>query len=216
MSLRSHRDDSKYYDETENNPGNLQAILSYLVRCVDNKIFQDHFENALKTAMYRSKTTQNSLIKICGNILTDKLICDVKNAKFFSILADESADISNKEQMAFVIRFVDEASVIREKFVHFNEGLNGRAVADKILHKVNSLGLDMDLCIGQGYDGAGNMAGKCSGAATLIQKDHPIALYVHCRAYVYWMFVGLAGLPELMNWMCSSNSLRLLSVLLKQ
>ena len=117
MSLRSHRDDSKYYDETENNPGNLQAILSYLVRCGVNKIFQDHFENAPKTATYRSKTTQNSIIKICSNILTEKLICDVKNAKFFFILADESADISNKEQMAFVIRFVDDASVIGKNFL---------------------------------------------------------------------------------------------------
>ena len=26
----------------------------------------------------------------------------------------------------------------------------------------HSLGLDMNLCRGQGYDGAGNMAGKCS------------------------------------------------------
>ena len=89
--------------------------------------------------------------------------------------------------MAFVIRFVDEASVIREKFlglVHCNEGLTGRAVTDKILHKVNSLGLDTDLCRGQGYGGAGNMAGKCSGSATLIQKVHPRALYVHCRAHV--------------------------------
>ena len=76
-------------------------------------------------------------------------------------------------------------------------------MADKILHKVNSLGLDMDLCRGQGYDGAGNMAGKCSGAATLIQKDHPKALYVHCRAHVLNLCVAFACTIHLVrNMMC--------------
>ena len=79
MSFCIYRDDSKYYDDTENNTGNLQAILSYLVRCGDNKIFQDHFDNAPKSATYSLKTTQNSIIKICGNILAE-------SANFFRLL----------------------------------------------------------------------------------------------------------------------------------
>ena len=44
----SHRGDPQYYDETTNNPGSLQAILSYLARWGTNKLFEDHFASAPK------------------------------------------------------------------------------------------------------------------------------------------------------------------------
>ena len=36
---------------------------------------------------------------------------------------------------------------------------------------------------GQGYDGAANMAGKCSGVRTRIQTEIPEVYYVHCYAH---------------------------------
>ena len=36
---------------------------------------------------------------------------------------------------------------------------------------------------GQGYDGAGNMAGKCRCAAACIQRVYPKAVYVHCASH---------------------------------
>ena len=37
---------------------------------------------------------------------------------------------------------------------------------------------------GQGYDGSGSMAGKCKGAAAIIQRDYPKAMYIvlHAKA----------------------------------
>ena len=37
----------------------------------------------------------------------------------------------------------------------------------------------MNLCGGQCYDGAGNMSGRMSGAATCIQRMFKNAAYVH-------------------------------------
>ena len=34
----------------------------------------------------------------------------------------------------------------------------------------------------QAYDGAANVAGKYSGAQAIIQREQPLALYVHCGA----------------------------------
>ena len=59
IALRGHRDDSTSYDDVANNPGNLQALLKYLVQCGKNSLFDDHFRNAPKSATYRSKTAQN-------------------------------------------------------------------------------------------------------------------------------------------------------------
>ena len=49
---------------------------------------------------------------------------------------------------------------------------------------IRDLDLDIKFCRGQGYDGAGNMTGKCNGAATRIQKKHPKSFYVHYRSHV--------------------------------
>ena len=186
IPLRGHRDDASNSDETCNH-GNLQAILGYLVKCGNNILFEDHYRNAPQSATYRSKTTQNEIIRICKKQITQKIVAEIRDAKFFSILADEAADVSNCEQLALVIRFVDESSLIRESFLGFfpcNEGLSGKAIAEKIVTAVNDLGLDMTFCRGQGYDGAGNMAGKCNGASTIIKNNYPKALYVHCKSHL--------------------------------
>ena len=104
---------------------------------------------------------------------------EVKNAKFYSVLAGKAADISNVEQMALVLRFVDTTGHIREEFVGFvpcDQGLSGEALSNTIMQSITKSGISMDNCRGQGYDGAGNMAGKCSGAAARIQWLHPQAL----------------------------------------
>ena len=46
------------------------------------------------------------------------MIGEVKQAKFFTIIADETADVSNMEQFTFCVRYVFEDK-IQEKFVEF-------------------------------------------------------------------------------------------------
>ena len=50
----------------------------------------------------------------------------------------------------------------------------------KIVNAIRNLGLEISNLRGQGYDGAGNMAGKKSGVSSRILKLNDKALYVHC------------------------------------
>lgn len=195
IPLRGHRDDSKYWEENRTNSGNLQEILKYLVSCGKNEVVEEHFNNAPKNATCGSKTTQNQLIDICGEIIKENIIEEIKKAKYFSILADEAADISNIEQMLVVIRFVDQHSVIREEFLSFipcKLGLSGESIAKTLIETMTKLDLNMTLCHSQGYDGAGNMAGICSGAAVRIQQQFPKANYVHCGSHLLNLCVASA------------------------
>ena len=161
IPLRGYRDDSSFSDDDFNNTGNLQALLKYVVTCGNNSLFEDHIKHAVKSATYCSKTTQNEIIKICKRLIIEELAAEIKNAKFFSILADEAADVSNCEQLSLVIRFVVRSALIREAFLGFFpcfKGLSGKAIAKQIISAVSKLRLDMNRCKGQGYDGAGNMA----------------------------------------------------------
>ena len=56
----------------------------------------------------------------------------------------------------------------------------GAAIKDSIIGAVADLGLSMDDCSGQCYDGAGNMSGCLNGASSLIRAEQDKAIYVHC------------------------------------
>ena len=78
-------------------------------------MLEEHLKNGPKNASYISKNSQNELIKCCGQVITEKII-EVKRNKFFSIIADEAADCSSKEQLSLVLRFVDDDLNISEDF----------------------------------------------------------------------------------------------------
>ena len=205
IALRGHRDDASYLKADANNPGNLQELLNFLSVCGNNSDGNSLLSSSAKNATYRSKTTQSEIINICGDYILHKIMGEVKNAKFYSVLADEAADISNVEQMALVLRFVDTTGHIREEFVGFvpcDQGLSGEALSNTIMQSITKIGISMDNCRGQGYDGAGNMAGKWSGAAARIQRLHPQALYVHCASHILNLCVSSScNIPVVSNMM---------------
>ena len=84
--------------------------------------------------------------------------------------ADEAVDVSISEQMPLVLRFVDSSSQSCEEFVLCDTGTTGKALSEKILSTLKQFNLDLCLLHGQGYNGAGNMAGRYSGTAALIQR----------------------------------------------
>ena len=100
----------------------------------------------LQTLVFcRSKTIQNDFIAYCGDHIHEKILTEVRKAKYFSILADEVADVSTTEQLSLMLRFVDENNEIREEFVDFLPCMNGtlgQALADMILERVRGHQLD--------------------------------------------------------------------------
>ena len=103
------------------------------------------------------------------------------------MIADELTDESNKEQLSLVLRYLDhEQLFIHEDLVGFTEcdtGTSGNSLATKITTTLLSMGLDLLYLRGQAYDGASNMSGAINGAARLISKNYPLALYVHCASH---------------------------------
>ena len=68
IALRGHRDDAKHYKDARNNPGNLQKLLKFVASCSRNTDFEEHMESGPKSSTYRSKTVQNELIHLCGEL----------------------------------------------------------------------------------------------------------------------------------------------------
>ena len=179
IALRGRRDDDP---QNASLAGNFQALLEFRIDSGDQTL-KHHLETAPRNATYISKTIQNEMITTVGAIIVNNLSQEIRDSKYFSIMSDEAADISNKENLSVVIRFLDSTKTVREEFVGFylsEDGTTGAAIKDLIVGAVADLGLSMDDCRGQCYDGAGNMSGRLNGASSLIRAEHDKAIYVYC------------------------------------
>lgn len=99
------------------------------------------------------------------------------------MLSDEAIDRFGKDQLSFVIRYVDSTCNIQENFlgfVHLREGLTGEALSKNILAKTDSLGA---ICRDQCYDGAGAVAGARNGCSAHILRVNHKAFYTHCFSH---------------------------------
>lgn len=189
LSYRGHRDDSQYHPEVGDysvqSVGNFIELLNYRVRGGD-KDLEKHMKNCAKNATYISKTSQNQIIECIGEYILDVILKEVRKAKYYSIIADEARDCSNKEQMSLILRYISNECEIKEDFVgfvHCESGLTGEGLADILLDRIKSLKLDIKNCRGQGYDGAGNVSGSTSGLAARVLSENKMAIYTHCASH---------------------------------
>lgn len=102
----------------------------------------------------------------------------------FSLLIDEAVDISDKEKMAVVLRYLSKRGCIVERLVGVVHVKETSAVCLKAaLQKLfTDIGLSIKQVRGQCYDGASNMCGEFNGLKAKILQENSLAYYVHCFA----------------------------------
>ena len=81
------------------NHGNFWALLKFRMEAGDF-ILSEHLDTAAQNATYTSPTIQNQLIDIIGSQIRQKILNRVKGAGWFTVIADEVTDVSNKELQA--------------------------------------------------------------------------------------------------------------------
>ena len=147
------------------------------------------------TTSYFSPRIQNELIELLGQKVWNKILSNIKEAKYYSFLFDCTPDASHKEQMAQIIRYVhisDETYTIKESFVDFIEShqKTGKGLATEITEKLEKDGLNISDCRGQGYDNGSNMSGKYNSLKAHIHSLNESARFVPCAAHTL-NFVGV-------------------------
>jgi hypothetical protein len=117
-------------------------------------------------------------------IIVESIIEEI-GGDVFCLLVDECADVSDKEQMAVVLRYVDKCGVLKERLigvVHVNEttSLCLKTNVDQLFAKYK---LSWKQVRRQGYDGSSNMRGEFNGLRALVLRESKSAYYVHCFAH---------------------------------
>ncbi|KAK1355001.1 zinc finger MYM-type protein 1-like [Heracleum sosnowskyi] len=144
----------------------------------ENSFHREHFLEMMKYTQNQNESVQKVTLKnapgnnqmVSPKIQKDSCHCFAQEIlksilteigdDVFALLVDESSDVSKKEQMAVVLRFVDgTCGLIKERFVglvHMKEtsSLTLKLAIDSLL---TELGLSLKKIRGRGYDGASNM-----------------------------------------------------------
>ena len=60
---------------------------------------------------------QNEILDIMAILTLQEKLKTIRERRFFSIIADEGTDVSNKEQLSFCLRSVDENLNAFEDFI---------------------------------------------------------------------------------------------------
>lgn len=173
----------EHVGDVSHNPGNFLATLKLLSE--SEPLLKKHLESPkLKNAHYMSPASQNEVISIIGDIIQSSIVNEIREAKFYTITADEVTS-HNKEQMPFCVRFVDMKRQIREEFIEFIPlaRTTGVCIGQAIVATLNKLSLPLENIRGQGYDGAASMSGSKSGVQAYIKKLSPLAVYTHCAGH---------------------------------
>ncbi|KAJ1688887.1 hypothetical protein LUZ63_013042 [Rhynchospora breviuscula] len=178
MAFRGH-------DESEDseNRGNFLELLRFLA---DHNVLIDGvvLQNAPGNCKLVAPPIQKEIIHAAAVETTNKIMEELGD-ELFSVLVDESRDISCKQQMAVLLRYVSKKGSIVERFiavVHVKEttSISLKESLEELFCKYK---LSFSRLRGQGYDGASNMRGEFNGLKALILNENSSAYYVHCFAH---------------------------------
>lgn len=136
---------------------------------------------------YLTPEAQNELITVIGNRIRDTILNQVKNSKYYAIILDCTPDVSHKEQMTLILRFVHFDSQkrmyqLKECFIEFINVTDstGEGITDSIKQELEKLQLNIMDMRAQGYDKGSNMEGKHKGVQKRIRDLNSLAVYIPC------------------------------------
>ncbi|XP_039800956.1 zinc finger MYM-type protein 1-like [Panicum virgatum] len=176
-AFRGHDESS-----TSLNKGTYREMIDWYKDKVET--VKDAYNNGYKNCQMLSPDIQKDITKACAEEVTAVILDEIHGRKF-SVLIDESRDVSIKEQMAMILRFVNDEGKVMERFLGLKhtEKCTSVALKEALLSMISSHKLSISKLRGQGYDGASNMRGEFNGVQKLIRDENPYAFYVHCFAH---------------------------------
>ena len=157
-------------------------------------VLKELLEQKERTTKYLSPLIQNELIELLSSIVRNKILDEVRDAPFFSIVLDTTPDITRIDQLSIVFRYVkiiydnNQKPVdiqVKESFIEFNPIYDHTAggLEDVIKSFLEKNKINFSKCRGQAYDGTAVMSGPYTGLQARLQKLQKHAKYVHCAAH---------------------------------
>lgn len=161
------------------------------------------FENM---RLHRTKATR-IIINVLGVSMHKQLIEDIIRSPNFSLIVDESTDISIIKYLCVCVKyFSHERNEICSNFLGIIEveRVTAQELFEKVKHFLNKLGLDLKNMIGIGTDGANNLCGAHHSLYALLRNENSKIQLVRCICHSLNISSAAAviEMPACVDFMC--------------
>ena len=124
---------------------------------------------------------QNEMLQVLALGVFKEISSSILEAEFYTIMADESTDVSNEEKVVIGILWIDDNLIAHEDFVSLKPV--AKCTSKMIKETINQMRLKVSNLRRQCYDGAAVMAGHKKSVAAKIKEKNPKCLYTHCYGH---------------------------------
>lgn len=125
---------------------------------------------------------QKEFINILESSIKSNIAKKVNDARQFAVMADTTLDLSLKDILSVIVRYVnDEGKPEEERLLEVHEIVDktGKGMANEILETLHTNQLILQNLVFQSYDFANNMSGQI-GAQQKLSKAIP---YIPCKTH---------------------------------
>ncbi|CAH1170910.1 unnamed protein product [Phaedon cochleariae] len=233
IPLRGHRDDGSLL-KNENDresivckEGNFRALLRFRIDAGDLQL-KHHIETTKANATYISKTTCNELIPCCETVMSSRILEEIKDSRYYSIIFDETTDIAHIAQLSLAARYVDGYGKLHERFLGFvdihkdndcsgniddepqesqERSITGEVLGTTILRRMESLSLSLENCVGIGCDGCSVDMSELKGAVAQVApcRSHQLNLAISRSCKVTSVRNSLGTIEEVVSFFTASS-----------
>ena len=174
--------------DLDESDSNFMQLL--MLRGIDDPMIKQTVEK--KTDKYTSPQIQNEILSILALRILRDIGDSIRSTPYYSLMADEVTDSSNREQVVICLRWIDTNLEPQEDFIGLYkvESTAADVIVKVLKDTLLRFNLSINRCRGQCYDGASSMSGRRSGTAVQITSEEPRALYTHCYGHALNLAVG--------------------------
>ena len=159
-----------------------------------------------KKITYFSRSSGEDFQSCVSEAIRKPILDDIKAAKMFTVLIDESTDLAVEKHMVVYIRVLDEHfrphTVFLKNVTVDDPKSDALTLFTYLVKALEEDGLDISKCVGFGSDGAAVMTGKLTGVAARMREKSPHLINIHCMAHRFNLATAQAsdGIDVLKNF----------------
>lgn len=155
-------------------PARMNSAPTNLLGKVDSTV-----SKKLSVVLSMLHDIQNELIDIMASMVREQVSNEVKLGDHFALMVDETKDVSNKEQISVVLRYLNNDNIYGE-FLDFipADGLDAQSLLKSVKQTLAKCNIDKNACIAQCYDEASIMSGCNNGVQEEFRQEVPHVLYM--------------------------------------
>lgn len=162
--------------------GESVALADHIKRC------EEYSLNGRRNSLtFLSKDFINRVLSTARTYLVKTIVSEINSDDgFYGVLMDASQDVSCKEQISIVVRYVDEMNSVVERtigFVNASADTSGQALYKLMRDALSRFGLSLSKIVGCSFDGAANMQSGSIGVRAYLQQDNVHCIYTWCFSH---------------------------------